>query len=172
MEELSVQSVHETWAVTTAPPSHTEVCQAIQHLCRNKASGPDEISPALFKDGCETLLTSVTDLLTLVWTTGCVPESWGESTVIPIFKKGVRSVFENHRGISLTPVISKILASIILNRLTPFRERQIREQQAGFRPGRGCIDQIFKLRQLLGHRHAYRQPTIVVFLDFSWLFIQ
>ena len=57
------------------------------------------------------------------------------------------------------------MAAILLRRLSPKREEQIREEQGGFRPGRGCIDQIFTLRQLLEHRHSYRRPTIVVFLD-------
>ncbi|KER29169.1 hypothetical protein T265_04173 [Opisthorchis viverrini] len=43
-------------------------------------------------------------------------------------------------------------------------------QQAGFRPGRGCIDQIFTLRQVLEQRHTYKRPTILVFLDFRGAF--
>ena len=46
----------------------------------------------------------------------------------------------------------------------------VREEQAGFRLGRGCIDHIFTLRQILEQRHAYRWPTILVFLDFKGAF--
>ncbi|KER30225.1 LOW QUALITY PROTEIN: hypothetical protein T265_13208 [Opisthorchis viverrini] len=53
----------------------------------------------------------------------------------------------NHREISLTPVVTRLLASILFRRLTVAREILTREQQAGFRPGRGCVDQIFTLRQ-------------------------
>ena len=60
----------------------------------------------------------------------------------------------------MIPVVSKLLASVILHGLI-----ETREEQAGFRPGRGCIDQIFTLRQLLEQRHIYRRPTVVVFLD-------
>ncbi|CAH8649174.1 unnamed protein product [Schistosoma margrebowiei] len=67
-------------------------------------------------------------------------------------------------------MVSKILASIILRRLTQAREEQTRENQAGFRPGRGCIYQIFTLRQVLEHRHTLRRPTMVVFLDFKTAF--
>ncbi|RTG85420.1 uncharacterized protein DC041_0004739, partial [Schistosoma bovis] len=41
---------------------------------------------------------------------------------------------------------------------------------AGFIPGRGCIDHIFTIRQVLEHRHTYRCPTIVVFLDLKAAF--
>ncbi|RUT72670.1 hypothetical protein DLK05_17160 [Ancylomarina longa] len=70
----------------------------------------------------------------------------------------------------MTNIVSKILASVIHRRLTKAREEQTRENQAGFRPGRGCIDQIFTLRQVLEHRHTFRRPTIVVFLDLKAAF--
>ncbi|TNN07625.1 Retrovirus-related Pol polyprotein from type-2 retrotransposable element R2DM, partial [Schistosoma japonicum] len=81
-----------------------------------------------------------------------------------------KSSCDNHRGISLTNIVSKLLASIILRRLTIAREEQTRENQAGFRPGRGYIDHIFTLRQVLGHRHTFRRPTIIVFLDLKAAF--
>ncbi|KER28519.1 hypothetical protein T265_04657 [Opisthorchis viverrini] len=46
----------------------------------------------------------------------------------------------------------------------------IRENQAGFRPARGCIDHIFTLRQILEQRHCFQQPTMVVFLDLKAAF--
>ncbi|VDP02287.1 unnamed protein product [Schistosoma margrebowiei] len=65
-----------------------------------------------------------------------VPTSWNESIVVTIFKKGSRCSCNNYRGISLLPIASKLLASVILRRLFKTRERLTREEQAGFRPGR------------------------------------
>ena len=59
---------------------------------------------------------------------------------------------------------------IIHHRLTPARENYIREQQADFRPGRGCIDHIFTLRQHLEHRNTFHRSTIVMFLDLKAAF--
>ena len=67
------------------------------------------------------------------------------------------------QGISLINVASKLLTGIFLRRLTNVREKQIRENQAGFRPGRGCIDHIFTLRQILEQRHTFRRPNILIF---------
>ena len=142
----------------------------ISSLKKDKAAGPDNLVPILFKEGGCHLVMEITKLLGLIWETETVPISWGESIVIPLFKKGSRVLCENHRGISLTPVITRIVASIILNRLKQARDSTTREEQAGFRPGRGCIDQIFTLRQLLEQRHTYRRPTIAVFLDFKGAF--
>ena len=67
-------------------------------------------------------------------------------------------------GIRLVNVASKVLSGLILRRLTDHSEGQVRENQGGFRPGRGCIDHIFALRQILELRHSYQQPTLVVCL--------
>ncbi|CAH8674745.1 unnamed protein product [Schistosoma haematobium] len=153
------------WPVTTDPPNEEEVRKELQLLKRYKSPGPDDLPPTLFKDGGDFLTKGLTTLFTKVWELESVPTSWNESIVVPIFKKGSRRSCNNYRGISLLPIASKLLASVILCRLFKTRERLTREEQAGFRSGRGCIDHIFTLRQMLEHRHTYQRPTIVVFLD-------
>ena len=63
-----------------------------------------------------------------------------------------------------------MLEIVLLNRLREEREIRTREIQADFRPGRGCADQIFTLRQIVWKRNEYQQPTLVVFLDFCATF--
>ncbi|VDP64763.1 unnamed protein product, partial [Schistosoma curassoni] len=77
-----------------------------------------------------------------------------------------RGSSEVTRPISLLTIRS----IIIIGRLTKTRELQTRENQAGFRPGRGCIDHTFTIRQVQEHRHTYRRPTMVVFLDLKAAF--
>ena len=135
-----------TLKVDTSPPSEQEVLREVGHLKRHKAAGPDRLSPSLFKDGGVALISELTKLLHSVWHHERVPLEWRESVIIPIYKKGDRSSCENHRGISLVNVASKLLTGILLRRLSNARESCTRENQAGFRPGRGCVDHIFTLR--------------------------
>ena len=100
-----------------------------KRLQRNKAAGPDELPPALFKDGGDTLTAAITQMFIDIWHPEDVPVCWGESVVIPIFKKGKRTVCSNHRGMTLIPVILKLFVLILLRRLTPSQEQTIREQQ-------------------------------------------
>ena len=158
------------WDVEVKPPTLEEIRSHISHMQRRRAAGSDNLPPSLFKDGGEALCESLFHLCVSIWSEEKVPKNWGESTIIPIFKKGSREECGNHRGISLTPVVTRLLASIILHRLLEVRESSTREQQAGFRPGRGCIDHIFTLRQVLEQRHMYKQPTISIFLDFKGAF--
>ena len=142
----------------------------MNRLQLKRAAGSGDLLPALFKNRNSNFINLLTNLFEHIWRSESVPLNWGESTVIPIFKKGKKTLCDNHRGSILTPTTTRLLASIILHRLTPARENYIREQQAGFRPGRGCIDHIFTLRQHLEYRNTFHRFTIVIFLDLKAAF--
>ena len=74
----------------------------------------------------------------------------------------IKTLCDNHRGI-------KLIAAIILHRLTLARENYIREPQAGFRRGRGCIGHIFTLPPHLEQNILHRL-TMVMFLDLQATF--
>ena len=42
-----------------------------------------------------------------------------------------------------------IFCKVLLNRIEPVLDGVLREEQAGFRKGRGCNDQIFVVRHLM-----------------------
>jgi len=90
--------------------------------------------------------------------------------VLPFFKKGNGKICSNYRGILLLNVAYNIMEKILLNQILPHRDNNMREGQAGFRPGRGCVDQIFSFRQMLQQRHEFRRPTVAAFLDFTAAF--
>ncbi|VDM03017.1 unnamed protein product [Schistocephalus solidus] len=58
---------------------------------------------------------------------------------------------------------------LLLNVLA-VRDSMMRPNHAGFHAGRGCADQIFKLRRILEFRHSQQQPTAVWFVDFAAAF--
>ena len=49
-------------------------------------------------------------------------------------------------------------------------ENKIQEEQAGFRAGRSCTDQIFTLRNIIEQCHEWRFPLFINFVDFSKAF--
>ncbi|KAA3676186.1 uncharacterized protein DEA37_0015111 [Paragonimus westermani] len=75
------------WSVDLKPPTEAEVRNCIATVKRDRATGPDDLVPALFKEGGEALIEALTHLFQLVWTTGTIPSSWGHSIIVPIFKK-------------------------------------------------------------------------------------
>ncbi|KER32388.1 hypothetical protein T265_01611 [Opisthorchis viverrini] len=80
----------EPWTVNVKPPTALEVYDCICSLKRHRAPGPDELPPALFKDGGEVLSQRLFDLFACVWVKECVPDNWGESVIVPVFEKGAR----------------------------------------------------------------------------------
>ena len=85
-----------------------------------------------------------------------------------LFKKGDRkSKCKNYRGISLLSVAGKAYAWIILQRMQKSVDARLRENQAGFISGRGCVDQIFALKILLQKCLEHQIPGEVTFVGFK-----
>ena len=57
----------ETWSVNLDPPSVAEVRRCISALKRHRAAGPDDLMPALFKDGGDVICSALADLFKLIW---------------------------------------------------------------------------------------------------------
>ncbi|KAK6742717.1 hypothetical protein RB195_010155 [Necator americanus] len=64
----------------------------------------------------------------------------------------------------------KVLERIILDRLIKHREETARDEQAGFRPGRSTIDQVFIVRKMIEIWQRYSKPKQLAFLDFEAVF--
>ena len=99
-----------------------------------------------------------------------VPSGMKDAIVVPVFKKKDKKDCQNYRGISLISSISKVMFAIVKKRIQPARERNAREQQAGFSPGRGCADQLFCVRQVFERRLRSGQNFVVIFIDFAAAF--
>ena len=100
---------------------------------------------------------------------------WCKSIIVPIHKKGDMNNPDNHRGIALTSVVSKVYTHILNRRLTNWAEREdtLIEEQAGFRSGYSTVDHIFTLYALsknisrktlnfMRHLLTLKQPSILI----------
>ena len=109
-------------------------------------------------------------LLTTAWNKKEIPEDWNEGVIIKIPKKGTLSDCNNWRGITLLSIPSKVLAKIVINRISSAVDGKLREEQAGFRQGRGCIDQIFTLRNIIEQCIEWQRELYINFVDFEKAF--
>ena len=89
-------------------------------------------------------------LFNSIWKDQCVPEDWKKSLIVKVPKKGDLTECDNYRGISLLSLPSKILCRVLIDRVKSGVDEMIRQEQAGFRSGRGASEQIFALRSILG----------------------
>ena len=70
----------------------------------------------------------------------------------------------------LLSVTSKVLSRVILNRLSETSDTLLRKEQAGFRKGRSCADQIFTLRQIVEQSNEWNTTIYANFIDFAKAF--
>ena len=107
---------------------------------------------------------------TEVYTTLSPPDQWITNVIIPLPKKGDLSLMTNYRGISLMSIAAKVYNRILLDRIRPHVDPMLRNNQAGFRPGRSCAQQIHILRRIMEGFKEYQLPLIVTFVDFKKAF--
>lgn len=77
---------------------------------------------------------------------------------------------KNYRGIILLSVPGKILNRIILDRIKTTVDKNLRDQQAGFRRERSCIDQIAALHMIIEQSIEWNSSLYVNFIDFEKAF--
>ena len=100
-------------------PNCAEVTKALKQLSAGKAAGPDGIPPEVYKFGGAHMASALTKLFGAFWAKGAVPQDLKDASIIHLYKrKGNRALCDNHRGISLLSIAGKILAKVVLNRLT------------------------------------------------------
>jgi len=115
----------------------------------NKASGVDELSAEMLKHGKETVAEQLAELLNMIWQDLEVPEDWKKGVIIKLPKKGSLKDCNNWRGIILLSTLGKVFSRVLLNRLQDAVDCTLRDEQAGFRKGRSCTEQIFNLRNII-----------------------
>ena len=119
-----------------------EVKWTLERITTDKASGCDGIPVELFqilKDDAVKVLHSIYQQ---IWKTQQWPQDWTRSVFIPIPKKDNAKECSNHRTIALISHASKVMLKILQASLQQYVNRELPDDQAGFRKGRGTRDQI------------------------------
>ena len=96
------------------------VASRINKIKENKSPGVDGISPKILKETVQQISTPLAHVFNMSPQEGIVPLEWKEANIIPLFKKGSRNKSVNHRPVSLTSVICKLLETIIRDHMMEF----------------------------------------------------
>jgi Reverse transcriptase (RNA-dependent DNA polymerase) len=74
-------------------------------------------------------------------TLGTMPIDWKSANVVPVFKRGDRSITSNYWPISLTSVVGKIMERVVNNQVLQHLHsvKAINTNQHGFLPRRSCV---------------------------------
>ena len=132
--------------IRTGRITRIEIKNAIKKLKNGKVAGGDNIPPEAIKAGGNTSEEVLLNLCNRIWSEEKIPEEWRKGLLIKLPKKGDLSCFKNWRGIMLLNMASKLICRVILERIKTALDEKLREEQAGFRAGQSCTDEITTLR--------------------------
>ena len=110
----------------------------LQKLKVGKSSGHDQLTPRLLRAASAILAPPLTYLFVQSISEGVFPKTWKLANVTPIPKKPNPSVTD-FRPISLLPLPSKILESIVLSAVKKTLIEGYGSNQFGFRPGSSTL---------------------------------
>ena len=156
--------------INTGPISRGEIGTALTQLKNAKAPGVDNIPPEALKEGCPCTVEALHRILNFVWEREVIPDDWKRGLLVKLTKKGDLSLCGNWRGIMLLSIPSKVLTRVILNRMKVAVDEALRDEQAGFRKDRSCIDHIATLRIIVEQTIECSSPLYLLFVDFEKAF--
>ena len=126
------------------------VHRELKKIQPSKSTGSDMIPGRVLKECCRELSEPVARLFTMSFRQGRQPDLWKIASVVPVFKKKSKSNVRNYRPISLLPILSKVMETLVNRAVTNFLERNsiLSSNQYGFRRGMSTQD----ILTLLSHR--------------------
>ena len=125
-------------SVNTIALSPLAIERKLANLKTNKATGPDDISPKIFKEAGDALLTPLMFLYNMSLKDGYVFSQWKTARVNPVFKKDDETEIGNYRPLSLLSVPSKILETIVADSIIHhafIENKLITDKQWAYRRG-------------------------------------
>lgn len=179
-ESLTLKPSNE---INTKPPDKDEILAVLKGLHNKKAA--NDIPPSFIKCAAESneFMTEIVKLYKMVWATKKIPEKWGLSKLVAIWKgasKGEATDPKAYRALQIGSTLCKILVMMILERLRKWYDESLLDQQQGFRPKRGTNDGIYILKRFQQIANKTKKRLFLLFVDLSaafdhvnrdWLFL-
>ena len=105
-----------------------------------------------------------------VWTTKAIPKEWGHSKLVTIWKgpgEGKQDDPSTYRGLQVGSSFCKKMVSVIIGRINEWYDKQLLDQQQGFRFARGTADGIFIAKRAQQISESTKKKVYILFVDLS-----
>ncbi|GFO44532.1 cell division cycle-associated 7-like protein isoform x1 [Plakobranchus ocellatus] len=132
------------------------------------AAGPDGVHYQFLRHFPESCQHTLLKLFNNIWTTGDIPPSWREASVVPIPKPGkYPSDPSNYRPIALTSCLCKTLERMVNDRLVHVLESRnlLSKVQCGFRKDHSTMDHLVRLETFIKKAFARKKQILGFFFD-------
>ena len=147
-----------------------EIEHAVKKQRKGKSPGLDGIPAELFQHSGKSAIKALYILCRKIWNTEKWPDEWKNQEFVVIHKSGSTKDCGNYRKIAFISHASKILLTIILNRLQNKIEEELPEEQAGFRKNRRTTDMLCILQCVIEKTLEMNELAFIVFIDYAKAF--
>lgn len=148
-----------------------EVRSTFSGLKKNKAAGPDNISPAVLHYCAGEVAGVFTNIFNNSLRQSLVPKCFKESLIIPIPKTNTISCLNDYRPIALTSAAMKSFEHIILKHLKPVTSPLKDPHQFAYKANPSVEDTVnLEIHHTLNHLESANTYTRILFMDFSSAF--
>ena len=119
------------------------------------------------KLSAEVISPTISNIFNKCISDGVFPKSLKSAEVIPLFKKGDKTITSNYRPISLLPPLSKVFERHIHNNLTAFisKHKLLHKYQYGFRKNSSTEMALSQLCEYLATKLEQKSITCSIFID-------
>lgn len=144
------------------------VTSILHRVNPHKAPGPDRLRGRVLKD-CATQLGGVlTRLFQLLLDSGCIPNQWKESIIIPIPRKAHAKDMKDYRPVALTSVLCKCMEKAVGDQLSDMLSDKLDPLQFAYRARRSVEDaSLTLLDTVTKHLDSAHPHTRILLMDFS-----
>ena len=159
-------------SLSTVNCTENEIENLINVLNINKASGDDGISHRMLKGVAKSISKPLSILMNRSFNEGIFPEAWKVANVIPIFKKGDKSLPSNYRPVALLSCLGKLQERIVFKNLYNFLidNNLLYKYQSGFLPHHSTVFQLIDIYHNICQAIDNNLFSCIVFCDVSKAF--
>ena len=106
----------------------------------------------------------------LVWDTEEIPASWNLTTLVQIFKKGLKSSLDSYRFVHTKNWMPRVFDGIVFNKMKHTLVSNMSKFQIGAKPGHRAQEHIFVLYSVIELFKKLNIPLIIQTWDISRYF--
>lgn len=139
--------------------SEEEVKRMKRQLGNHKAEGTDNIPAELLKWTGDKVNSCIAKLFNNVLQSQEIPQSWHESLLCPIFKRGKRDDLKNYRPISITISMYKLFMKILTERLSVIvtETELLHQKQSAFQKEHSTAERIIEVNEVIKDAKANKK---------------
>ncbi|CAG2245612.1 unnamed protein product [Mytilus edulis] len=146
--------------------SREEISNAIKNINKGKSADYYGITIEHIVNAGEIMVILLQSIINEIFQQGYVPDLLKIGLLTPIFKnKGSKNDAGNYRGITVLPVVSKIIDTVLKNRTQPSVKAVQHKYQRGFTSGSGPMNSALPVEEVYREVHDGETEAQIILLD-------